>query len=412
MLVSKKIMWKCGDVKMKKRITSFTFALSTRNLMPDIVQFKEKKIPLMEKFGTYYLNVLGKRELTHHVFDLTDEELNYKIKKISTKGIILSAIVGLVCVWPTVYIDLLKQNEPWKIHYAWTIGVTIISILVEFYLLFIIAVKAVHEVSELINIHAHKKDLLQTGPFNVTNILARAALELPDPEMKILGIDPFEQVSKKNLLILGLLYKVRITLTNFILKFLLRKSLGEIIASISINYIALPVECFWNGMVIYRVVREARLRLFGFALSNHIADNLLHDHLVRQLSPEAKTGCIRAIGNALVMARNYHPNMIILLLRFQDLLNVDTDDRYDDWNLFLATLKKVNDKERNFLLDLFTIAISFDGKISHFEKDSIKEAYGSDYNLYQSRSSKLIEHIKAGRLHAAADLCKLDFNAG
>jgi hypothetical protein len=380
--------------------------------MPDIVQFKEKKIPLMEKFGTYYLDVLGKRELTHHVFDFTDEELKRKIKKISIKGIILSAIVGLVCVWPTVYVDLLKQNEPWKIHYAWTLGVTIISIAIEFYLLFIIAIKAVHEVSELINIHAHKKDFLQAGPFNVTNILARAALQLPDPEMKILGIDPFEQVSKKNLLILGLLYKVRITLTNLISKFILRKSFGETIAGISINYIALPVECFWNGMVIYRVVREARLRLFGFALSNYIADNLLHAHLIDQLSPEAKTGCIRAIGNALVMARNYHPNMIILLLRFQDLLNVDTDDRYDDWNLFLETLKKVNAKERNFLLDLFTIAISFDGKISHFEKDSIKQAYGTDYNLYQARLSQLIEHIKAGRLHAAAGLCKLDFAAG
>ena len=380
--------------------------------MATAVEFKERKTPLMEKFGTYYLNVLGKREFDHHVFDFTDEELNRKIKKISHKGIILSAIVGLVCVWPTVYVDLLKQNEPWKIHYAWTLGVTIISIAIEFYLLFIIAIKAVHEVSEMINIHANKKDFLQNGPFNVTNILARAALELPDPEMKILGIDPFEQISKRNLLILGLLYKVRIFLTNFILKFLLRKSFGETIARISINYIALPVECFWNGMVIHRVVREARLRLFGFALSNHIADNLLHDHLTEQLSPEAKTGCIRAIGNALVMARNYHPNMIILLLRFQDLLQIDDDDRYDDWNLFLDTLKKVNDKERNFLLNLFTIAISFDGKISHFEKDRIKEDYGTVYDLYQSRLSKLIEHIKAGRLHAAANLCKLDFTTG
>ena len=397
---------------MKKKITSSTFASTLQKHMPTAVEFKERKIPLMEKFGTYYLNVLGKREFDHHVFDFTDEELNRKIKRISSRGIFLSAIVGLICVWPTVYVDLLKQNEPWKIHYAWTLGVTVISIAIEFYLLFIIAIKAVHEVSEMINIHAHKKDFLQTGPFNVTNILARAALELPDPEMRILGIDPFEQISKRNLLILGLLYKVRIFLTNFIFKFLLRKSFGETIAGISINYIALPVECFWNGMVIHRVVREARLRLFGFALSNHIADNLLHEHLIEQLSPEAKTGCIRAIGNALVMARNYHPNMIILLLRFQDLLQINDDDHYDDWDLFLETLKKVNDKERNFLLNLFTIAISFDGKISHFEKDSIKSAYGTVYSLYQARLSQLIEHIKAGRLHAAAALCKLDFTAG
>src|SRR5580693_2719225 len=102
--------------------------------MPSVVQFKEKKTPLLERFGAYYLNVLGKREFGHHVFDFTDQELHRKIKRISLKGIILSAAAGLVCVWPTVYVDLLKQNEPWKIHYAWTIGVTVISVAVEFYL--------------------------------------------------------------------------------------------------------------------------------------------------------------------------------------------------------------------------------------------------------------------------------------
>ena len=232
--------------------------------MPDTIEFKKNKTSLLEKFGIYYLSIFGKREFSHHVFDFTDEELNKKINQISNKGVALSAITGLICVWPTVYIDVLKQNEPWQVHYTWVAGVTLISIAIEFYILFIIALKAVHEVSELINIHAHKKDFLESGPFNVTNILARTALELPDPEMYILGIDPFEQVSKRNLFILGLLYKLKIVLTNFISKFLLRLSFGQTIAGISINYIALPVECFWNGMVIHRVVQEARLRLFGF----------------------------------------------------------------------------------------------------------------------------------------------------
>jgi hypothetical protein len=380
--------------------------------MPASVEFKNKKLPLLEKFGVYYLRVFGTRELGHYVFDFTDEELNKKINRISNKGVILSAITGLVCVWPTIYIDLLKQNEPWNIHYAWTGGVTVISIAIEFYLLFIIALRAVHEVSELINIHAHKKDFLKSGPFNVTNILARTALELPDPEMHILGIDPFEQVSKRNLFILGLLYKLKIVLTNFFAKLLLRYGLGETIAGISINYIALPVECFWNGMVLHRVVKEARLRLMGFALSNHIADNLLHDQLLEQLSDEAKTGCLRAIGNAVVMAKNYHPNMIVLLLRFQHLLHIDKDKQYDSWDLFLGCLQKVSVKERNFLLDLFTVAVAFDGKISDLELNKMEEVYGAEYELYYPRLRQLTENLKAGKLHAAAELCRLDFIAG
>ncbi|HXB43397.1 MAG TPA: hypothetical protein VNV85_05040 [Puia sp.] len=380
--------------------------------MPETIEFKKKKTSPLEKFGIYYLGIFGKRELTHHVFDFTDGQLNKKISRISRTGVFLSALTGLICVWPTVYIDLLKRSEPWQIHYMWTGGVTIISVAIEFYILFLVALKAVHKVSELINIHSHKKDFLVAGPFNITSILARTALELPDPEMEILGIDPFEQISKRNLFILGLLYKLKIILTNFVSKFLLRTGFGNAIAGISINYIALPVECFWNGLVIHRVVEEARLRLFGFALSNHIADHLLHDHLLDQLSSAAKIGCLRAVGNAVVMAKNYHPNMIILLLRFQHLLHIDKDNRYDNWDLFLASLHQVTEKERNFLLDLFTIAVAFDGKISKLEMEKTKEAYGKDYDLYEPRLLQLTKHLKAGRLHAAADLCKLDFTAG
>jgi hypothetical protein len=379
--------------------------------MTSPIQFKEPKTSLLEKFGIYYLNLFRRRNLTHHVFDFTDAELKKKVNRISFIGVILSAAIGWICVWPTVYVDLVYQNQPPWIHYSWTYGVTAISVIIEFYLLFLIALRAVHQVSQLINTHSHEKDFLQAGPFNIVNILSRAALQLPDPEIQILGIDPFEKISKRNLLILGLIYKLRIILTNFAARFLLKATVGTTIAGISINYIALPVECFWNAMVILLVVKEARLRLFGFALSNHIADNVLHDRLLGQLSVEAKTGCLRAIGNTVVMAQNYHPNVIILLMRFKDLLHIKKENRYADWNLFLDCLKNISEKERNFLLDLLTVAASFDGKISRLESKNIGEAYGDHKETYLIRLRELTGHLKYGRLHAAAALCKIDFTA-
>ena len=376
------------------------------------IEFKQRKPPLLEKFGIYYLNIFRKKDDGKHVFDHSDDELTTMVRRISNKGMFLSALTGLVCVWPTVYIGILKQGEPWYIQYGWIAGVTLISIIIEFYFLFIIALKAVHEVSELINMRRHDKDFLQDGPFSITNILSRAALELPDPEMHILGIDPFKRMSKKNLLLLGLLYKCKIILTNFTARWVLTNTIGKTIARISINYIALPVECFWNALVIRRVVNEARLRLFGFALCNHLADHILEQGLLNELSPEAKNGCIRAIGNAVVLARNYHPNMIVLLLRFQHLLHISKDHQYDDWNLFLETLVKVNRKERFFLLNLFTIAAAFDGRISHMEAATMKDAYGEYADKYYPRLMALTNYLKSGRLHAAAALCKIDFTEG
>ena len=185
------------------------------------IEFKKKNPSLLEKFGTYYLSAFKKRELSHHVFDFSDAELSRKVNAITAKGIVLSALVGLICVWPTVYIGLLHQNDPLIIYLIWVGVVTLVSVVIELYLLFIIALKTVHSVSELINMHASTKDFLKSGPFSIISILSRTALELPDPELTILGIDPFEKVSKKNLLILSLLYKLKIILTNLSGKFLL-----------------------------------------------------------------------------------------------------------------------------------------------------------------------------------------------
>lgn len=398
------------------------------------IQFKERKTPLLEKFGVYYLDLFRKKDLTHYVFDLPDALLSKKVNRISAKGMLFSGLVGLVCVWPTVWIGQLREQDPWYSRYGWIGAVTLVSILIEFYLLFIIALRTVHEVSELTNMRGHVAgrggvgggygersrgaedlapgDFLFSGPFSITNILSRAALEIQDPELHILGIDPFQRVSKKNLFLLGLLYKCKIILTNLIAKWLLLHTAGPTIAGISINYIVLPVECFWNAMVILRVVKEARLRLFGFALCNHVADDILAEKALQQLSAQARIGCMRAIGNAVVLARNYHPNMIILLLRFQHLLHLHKDHRYDDWNLFLNALREASEKERWFLLNLFTIAVAFDGRISHIEAENLKDAYGPYYELYLPRLLQLTAHLHAGRLNAAAALCKIDFTAG
>ena len=375
-------------------------------------EIKTSPSSLLEKFGLYYLNFFRRIDSDHDVFHFKDPQLAKKINRITTKGILLSSLIGIICVFPTVWVDIHFADKPFIEHYGWVAAVTLISIIIELYFLFIIALRVVYDVSEIINIHATKNELVNDGVFSVKHILARTALELPDPELKILGIDPFQRVSKKNLFVLGLLYKAKILLTNLVLKYSLLFLFGPAIFGIPVLYEALLVECFWNSVVIRRVVYEARLRLFGFALANQIAKNVIHDHIIEQLSPEAKTGCLRAIGNAVVMAQNYHPNMIILLIRFQQILKISEANKYDDWQLFLQTLKTVNEKERNFLLDLFTVAASFDGKLSQLEKNSLREAYQQDYDIYFPRLIKLTGFLRHGKLNAALEESKLNFTVG
>jgi hypothetical protein len=376
-----------------------------------MIEVKNKRQGRLEKFGLYYLNRFSIRKSDHKPFDISDEELSRRVRKISQKGIFLSALTGIILVFPIVWLDVKYFDAPFYVHYGFVLAATIVTTLIEFYFLFLISLKAVHEVSELINMHASERDYLD-GIFGVKNILARTALEIPDPELQILGIDPFKRISKMNLLILGLLYKGKIIFSNILLKLLLILTIGTTIMGIPIVYEALLVEALWNGVVLKRVVHEARLRLFGYALAEEIAANVIHEGFIFQLSHDARVGCLRSIGNAVVMTQNYHPNMIILLVHFQDILKITERHQYDNWEEFLQTLNRVKPGERSFLLDLFTVAAAFDGKLSGLEKEHLREAFKEDHDLYYPRLQQLTECLKEGRLNKALSLCRLDFTAG
>lgn len=376
------------------------------------IEITETKPSLLERFGLYYLHFFKQKDSDHSVFDLTDTALTKRVNRITLIGIILSSIVGFVFVFPTVWVDIYFEERSLFVHYGWVVVVTIVSVAIELYLLFIISLRSVYKVSELINLRNSENELLKEGAFNVSNILARAALELPDPEMKLMGIDPFKRVSKKNLLLLSLLYKAKIFVSNILLKYTLIFLVGKTIFGVSVLYEAILVECFWNSIVIRKVVMDARLRLFGFALANQIGKNIVNDGYVSKLSIEAKKSCLRAIGNAVVMAQNYHPNMIILFFKFHEILKVTDIDKYDDWAIFLDSLQKVTPEERFFLLDLFTVSAAFDGKLSELEKQSLSAVYGTDYEIYFLRLTRLTQFLKEGKLNAALVECKLDFEVG
>lgn len=365
----------------------------------------------LERFGLYYLKIFRRRTMSFDQLP-NDQTIKNRIDRITLLGILSSGIIGILCVFPMIWVDVKFESTPWYIHYGWVALATIIFTLIEFYGLFLISLRSVHEVAEIVNIHATNKEYQLQGPFSILNILSRTALEINEPEMNILGINPFQKVSRKNLLLLGFMYKLKIILSNMILKYSLLFLFGKHILGIPILYEALLVECFWNTIVIRKVILESRLRLFGFVLANQITDQLGLDNHHLQLSPQAKMACLRAIGNTIVLTKNYHPNMVILLLECKNQFDIHTPDQLDDWNLFIKDLSSLSEQERNAVLDLLCIAAAFDGKISDLEKKYLHEAFQEHADIYFNRLDKLQQFLTQGRIHAAYDLCKIDFIAG
>ena len=365
-----------------------------------------------ENFGVFYLRKLKQQNQDLVEVTISDDLLIWKVRHISYYSVFLSAIIGFASAFISVYTDVYFSGSDPLTHYGWLTIVTALATGVEIYLLFLIALKTVYKMADIINIKFTRDENDNEFPFSIEKILARTAMELSDPKQDILGIDAFKRVPNYKLILIGVAYKLKIVLSNIMLRTILQKLFGRTIMRISVSYIAVPVTGIWNAWVTYKVTREARLRIFGYVLSNNIANRIITQEFLSKLSPDAKVGCIRAIANAVVLTRNYHPNMILLLLRFKDLLKINKPDEFDSWDRFLETLNKVSNEERYMLLDILTISAAFDGRVSRMEKKYLKEAYGEYYDIYYKRLLRLTALLRTGRLQESIAHCKIDFIPG
>lgn len=366
----------------------------------------------LENFGVFYLKRLQKETRRESPVHLTDNELVAKVRWLTATGIFFSALAGIASAFVSVYTDTYFSDSSPALHYGMLALNTLLATGVEFYILFVIALRTVHAIADLTNTNYTNEQFTEEGPFNIINILARAAMEIPDPPIKVLDIDPFKKISKSRLLIAGFIYKLKIFLSNVVMRVILQRMAGKSFMRYSIPWVSLPITGLWNAFILYKVSREARLRIFGNLLASDISKNMINDSLLTRLSPVARVGCLRAIANAVVLTQNYHPNMIILLMRFKDLLGIEEPDNFDDWQLFLETLDNVNEEERYTILDILTIAAAFDGKISRLERKHLKEAYKEYSGIYFERLEKLTRMLTRGNLQEAIKLCEIDGKPG
>ncbi|MGC4121907.1 MAG: hypothetical protein QM765_46465 [Myxococcales bacterium] len=141
--------------------------------------------------------------------------------------------------------------------------------------------------------------------------LTRAALELPDPAAPVFGIDPLRGASRLQLVAAAALYKLKVSLSTFLAKLLVRRMLGRAALRTLIPFVAVPVTALWNAVVCARVLRQARLRTFGPSAAAELVGFALDG--VVSFSARGRLAAYRAVGSAVVAKRDLHPNLVALL---------------------------------------------------------------------------------------------------
>ncbi len=367
------------------------------------------------KYYRYLANKSGSEDIENISIDDLPPDITLKTlaQNITTFATVIAFAIGALTTFVTIWIEWTYQSSMATIPYYFLYGTVLITMLiVEMAVLFWLGIKTVYSLACLTGHNQASKGSCLPGDDAVPNILARAALEVPDPVIHYLGIDPLKHLSKSKLFLVAFLYKTKVILSGMLVKFVLIRLFGKGEIRNAFSWIAIPITGIWDAFTLFKVAREARLRLFGNKLAAHIVNDILTDDLIEQLSPKAREGSIRAVATMMVLAQNYHPNMLVLLIRLCDMFKIDDDSEYDSWDDFLQVLEEVSEKERFFILDLLSISAAFDGQLSQMERHHLPEAFKELTDVYMPRSEQLKNMLLDGQLHAAKELCKLDFKPG
>ena len=372
-------------------------------------KIQTKKIEsLLEKIGVKYFNHLSKRLETNndtHLKDIpSDKILQVVSNNITINAVIIAFLVGALTTVPAVVFEMYFRNIFSTFnYYAFLSVITIVLLIFEVGMLYWIGMRSAYTLAYLTGYDgAYEANL--PPEYDIKKMMVRSALELDDPSIEYLGINPQKHISKKWLVATALLYKAKIMLTGIVIKLVLRKVAARYGVRVSFIWIAIPVTAIWDAIVMYKVIKDTRLRLFGYHLSKYITEEVFTDELMNSYSPHIREGAIRTVSTIMSFSGSYHPNNIILLIRLSQNFEIDEHKDYDDLDKLLEHIKNASSEEKHLLKTLAGIAASFDGKINKAERESLIKIFGETNNDYMGFTETLRDCLLNNRLHQSAKL--------
>lgn len=331
-----------------------------------------------------------------------------KIARITKWVIVLAALAGIVSGGliggAEVYIrQVLLDGEDvdwreslpyWTVFFVFAGAVSAVEVA----LLYVLALFGIARITEHSGLPLSRGD--ERGLF--THSLARAALEFPNPQVSIYGIDPYARVSNWKLTALNFAYKLKVGVSSFILRVFLRRVAARMAIRGMVPLFAGPLYAAWNAYIVWRIMSEARIRTMGpFAVDNLI-DARFQD--ADGLDDTEKDVLLHAAGEMLTRGRDAHPNQVYLINRLCQTLGHEGDIALD-WDAMRSHLPKLDTDGQARVLDLLTVSSVIGASIHREQQAFLRSAcVACGVALREDRVKELHKALKRGHDVGTKDL--------
>jgi hypothetical protein len=330
----------------------------------------------VERFGLELL----KRHVRRHggrVHPWTDEDRDaiWKVQRgavgwAALAGALSGAVIGGAEIGFRE--PLLDDTGGWRgqLPYWLTyLGVALVVSLVEVLALYWMMLLRVGRISAIAGLGVGSQDIEQVMAVG----LSRAALEMPNPRSPVYGIDPYARVPRWKLLAFTIFYRLKVGVTSFVLRILLRRIMARAAVRTFIPLVAIPVFAVWNAVVTGWVMREAQLRAAGPLAVRQLGDWLAnHDP---KLTHDTQQLVFDVVGESIIRARDAHPNFVLLLTRLFREFDVEPDDVAVEWDAVRRRLEDSEPAQRQAVLVVAVAALVLNGRIRRRQNALVEELH-------------------------------------
>ncbi|MDQ7046408.1 MAG: hypothetical protein Q9M39_01810 [Sulfurovum sp.] len=200
----------------------------------------------------------------------------------------LAFLVGVLMTLPIIYVELQyhifdAKEVTLSLVFAY-VSLFILFVFLEFYLLFLLGFYLLsYYVYHIIDIYKqHNIGTIKEKEFLA--MLVRTVMELSEPEIVKYNINHKER-KEKALVLWAFVYKVKVIMTNFILKFIAKKVFTRSSFRLYTPYIASLGTGLWDGIVYYKTIRHSQykimVRLVVLYLWEHKQSLLIGEHYTK-----------------------------------------------------------------------------------------------------------------------------------
>jgi hypothetical protein len=196
--------------------------------------------------------------------------------------------------------------------------------------------------------------------------LASAALEKEDKDILLFGINPYFGLPKLSYTLFFILNKLKATLSNVLLKILIKRVLGRFALREITDLAGIPIYAFWNAWASHLVIKEATIRIMAPLTIRQFVTNL---HKRYDTNPSFKEMIVETLQFIAILKRRFNYSHFLLTEELFRQFAIEKETPAGD---FLQKITDCSPEVRHGLQQLIVFGVLIDGSLSRAEKKRLQ----------------------------------------